>query len=474
MPDPVEPLLDSGLFVIAPQPLGNLIHTPRHVEGTGIDQPVEQRGATRKIKRERRGVAQDIGQHAQQRRARLQQAEQVDRAGQPVNQPVEPVHRRDRIWRTGKGRNQLGEHSLERVLRCRTAQRARLPAAPAADALGNRHRIIESGSREHRFQRLLALRQRFGPARVEPVIEKPHRRHMRFEQAKQGRTILKAMQACHAIERFGLSGQGVGLLVIDHLEAVFDRPVEPVCIDQRPGIFSSNLPGGSQSRQRVDCRGRPQRGVPPAMNELVDLGKEFALANAAATAFQVEAGAERLPPGIMVPDPAGHATNLTDRTEIQPPTPDKWPYDVKKTLPQPDVTRTGPGPDERRPLPRQCARFIIGNGRIDRQRNRRHFGIGPQPQVNTEDIPVAVAGLHDLHHPRRNPHRRFGGFVPLPARQGFGVKDQDRINVRTVIQFLAAMFAKRDGRKSARLLSRSQGFDRGADRMIKGNIGKGR
>ena len=68
------------------------------------------------------------------------------------------------------------------------------------------------------------------------------------------------------------------------------------------------------------------------MNELVDLGKEFALANAAATAFQVEAGAERLPPGIMVPDPAGHATNLTDRTEIQPPTPDKWPYDVKKTL----------------------------------------------------------------------------------------------------------------------------------------------
>ena len=59
------------------------------------------------------------------------------------------------------------------------------------------------------------------------------------------------------------------------------------------------------------------------MDELVDLGEELDLADAAAAALEIEAGAELLALGIMVADPAGDRLDLADRAEIERAAPDE-------------------------------------------------------------------------------------------------------------------------------------------------------
>src|SRR3546814_6490523 len=71
---------------------------------------------------------------------------------------------------------------------------------------------------------------------------------------------------------------------------------------------------------------------------------------------------------------------------------------------------------------------------------------------------MAVAGARrqDFGHPPRDPHRRLARIVARTARQCFGVEDQYRVDVRRVIEFVAAELAKRDHRQPARRLVRSE------------------
>ena len=177
-------------------------------------------------------------------------------------------------------------------------------------------------------------------------------------------------------------------------------------------------------------------------------------------------------PGIVIADPAGHAANFLDRAEIQPATPNKWLYGVKKTLPQRNIACTGAGANESSALPRQRARFIVRNRRIERERNRRDFRIGPQSQINAEHITIAVAGLHDLHHPRCNPDGGFSRLILLAVGERLGIEDQDGVDVRAIVEFPTAMLAQCDRREAARLLTGRQGFDRGHNGAIQRNIGK--
>ncbi len=83
---------------------------------------------------------------AGQRRTRLQQPEEINAGGQPLDDIVEAVHRPHRIGRPAEGLDQDRQHRLERLLRRGAAQRARLAAAPALDPLPRRDRIGEAGA----------------------------------------------------------------------------------------------------------------------------------------------------------------------------------------------------------------------------------------------------------------------------------------------------------------------------------------
>ena len=82
---------------------------------------------------------------------------------------------------------------------------------------------------------------------------------------------------------------------------------------------------------------------------------------------------------------------------------------VQEILAERAIARHDPGPDEGGSFPWQSGGFIIGNRGIDRERDGRDFGRGPQPQVDAEDIALPVPFLQRLDHALADPDR------PCPA-----------------------------------------------------------
>ena len=164
------------------------------------------------------------------------------------------------------------------------------------------------------------------------------------------------------------------LAVVDHLHAVLDRPQDGIGVGQRNALVGADPARRGEPRQRIARRRRPQRRIAAAMDQLVDLREELDLANAAAPALEVEAGAERLPLRMMVANAPRDAANLADRAEIERAAPDERPDRLEKCVAQRGVATCLACLDEGRALPGKRERLIIGNGCLDRQRDRRRLG----------------------------------------------------------------------------------------------------
>ena len=129
---------------------------------------------------------------------------------------------------------------------------------------------------------------------------------MRAQQVEQRGAVGEAVQPRDIVERVRLGGQAVGLAVVDHLQPVLDRAQQAIGLAQAPPRPPAPIrPALRQRRKRVERRRRAQLGLAAAMDELVDLGEELDLADAAAAALEVEARAEGLALRIMVADPRG-------------------------------------------------------------------------------------------------------------------------------------------------------------------------
>ena len=92
-------------------------HLQSKLDPLGIEQPVEKVRAPRQLVRQRRRMAEQRREQGGERRACLQQAEDVHRARQPLQQPVEPYQRRGGIGRLGHRADQGWQHRLQRVAR---------------------------------------------------------------------------------------------------------------------------------------------------------------------------------------------------------------------------------------------------------------------------------------------------------------------------------------------------------------------
>ena len=174
------------------------------------------------------------------------------------------------------------------------------------------------------------------------------------------------------------------------------------------------------------------------MDELVDLDEELDLADAAAAALEVEARAERLALRIMVADPAADRADLADRAEIERAPPDERVDRLEEIAAERRIAGDLPGADEGRALPGQSRGFVIGDGRIDRQRDRGHFGRGAKAQVDAEGIALLGALLQDLDDALADAQRRLLGLLARLARQGLGVVEEDEIDVRRIIELAPA------------------------------------
>ena len=87
-------------------------------------------------------------------------------------------------------------------------------------------------------------------------------------------------------------------------------------------------------------------------------------------------------PGLLHDEAASILAYVVDHPEVERAAPHEWLDRVHETPAEREIAGAGAGADERRPLPRQCARFIMRDRRVDRQDDRRDLGRGPQPEID--------------------------------------------------------------------------------------------
>src|SRR3546814_11444881 len=105
---------------------------------------------------------------------------------------------------------------------------------------------------------------------------------MMGEVAAESPGVLVAEEGGEAVQLGRLGGQDLGLLVVDHLQPVLDLPQEAVGQLQVVRDLAADPAGIDQGGQRVLCAAYPQPGVAAAPDQLLGLGKELDLADAAA------------------------------------------------------------------------------------------------------------------------------------------------------------------------------------------------
>ena len=166
------------------------------------------------------------------------------------------------------------------------------------------------------------------------------------------------------------------------------------------------------------------------MDELVNLCEELDLANTTAPAFQVVAGAKSLPLCVMIANTARDLADFLNRAKIDGAPPDEGPNGIDEALAKRDVARSGARADEGGAFPGKRCRFIIAQRSVDRQRQGRHFGRRPQPQVDAKDKAVLIASLEQFDNPPGDTHGGLDRLLARAVRQGLRIEDQDRIDIR--------------------------------------------
>ena len=123
-------------------------------------------------------------------------------------------------------------------------------------------------------------------------------------------------------------------------------------------------------------------------------------------------------------------------------------------------------------LPRQCARFIIADSRLDWQDDGADLWRRTQPHVDAKDIAVPVERGQKLNDAPAITHRRLRHIITFAVGQGFGIEQEYRVNVGRIIQLPPAMFAQRNDGKALIRRTRHAFLYRGGDSLIQRMVGK--
>ena len=193
----------------------------------------------------------------------------------------------------------------------------------------------------------------------------------------------------------------MGLRVVGHLQPVLDAAQKAVVVDQRVGGGGVDAPGRGQRAQRRAGRADPQRPHPAAPDQLLRLGEELDLADAAAAGLDVVPLDRDLAAALVRLDLPLDRMDVLDRREIEVPAPDKG-LQLGEELPRRDqVAGHRPGLYQRRALPVLPDGLVIGQRRRDRDRQRRRARVRAQPQIGAKNVAIAGALVENAHEVAR-------------------------------------------------------------------------
>ena len=445
------------------------------VESRTVDQRVEQFGATAQLVRQRGCKRQDVDQLRKQGRPGAQQAEEVNGRRDDGEHLLPPQDRAVRLRRFGQCRQQFRQHVVEGLPRPFAAQGTIAAIAPPFDTRGKRRAVIEAERRQPRRQSARAVGHAGCGGRIlldQGVEAQPHLfRHPR-QSGHQRVAIRQPVQPGDIVQRLAI-GQFMRLLVLHHLQAMFDTPQPVVGFAQGLRVLRRDTP---RTRQRIEsgpCTAQPQGRVAPAMHQLMRLGEEFHFANAAAPVLDAVIRPRNARAVMPRPDPQSQAANGVDRPEIEAAPPDETVDRRQEIAARRDVAGAGARTDESRAFPGKGAGFVMHQRRRGRDCQRADLARRAQPQIDAEDIAFRRVPRQHLHDIAGVTLRRLAGFVTRAARQGVGIVEQDRIDIGTVVQFTRAMLAERQGDEPCGLRIGNAAQDGGGNCPVQRAIGKG-
>ena len=182
----------------------------------------------------------------------------------------------------------------------------------------------------------------------------------------------------------------MGLLVRDHLQAVFGPPQEQISRFQlAPRLVTDPLPFGKRGERRQRAAVAQFR-MTAARDQLLGLDEEFDLADAAAPELDVVAGDRDLAMAAIGVDLPLHRMDVGERGEIHVFAPHEGRQRLQQLLARRDVAGAGPRLDHRRAFPVLAAMLVI----IERR---------PAPRSRSGWRPdrAAAAGRRGTHSRRR-------------------------------------------------------------------------
>ena len=400
--------------------------------------------------RQRRGAAHDLGEQVEQARILIEQREQLHARRQAVEEFVEADEGGVGIGGPGQGREQRRHQLGQELARALAARRTIAAMVPGAHHRGHPHGVLEAelaqgrerlgivlAAGEHEIARGAQSRlllEQLGIVALDPP-EVP------FEVAYERIGAGIAEEGAERRQALVVARQGMGLLVLGHLQAMLDGPEKAVGVDHLLGDPVGDPSRAGERAQRVAGSGLAQGWDAAAPDELLGLGEELDLADAAAAELDVVAVDLDAAAAAMGVDLALDRVDVLDRREVQMLAPDEGPQHGDEGVAGLDVGRDRTRLDHRRALPVLTHAFVVGFGGIDREGEGCRARIGPEAQIGPEDVAVAGALLHHLHQIARHAHQPLLQARRIGRPHALVVVKHDQVDVARVVELAAAELA---------------------------------
>ena len=207
-----------------------------------------------------------------------------------------------------------------------------------------------------------------------------------------------------------------------------------------------------QHVERLQRRPHPQFRMPAAGDQLLGLGEELDLADAAAADLDVVAFDRDLALAAIGLHLPLHVVDVGERCEVEMLAPDERRDLGDQRLARLEIAGAGPRLDHGGALPGPPFPLVIMQRRFGRDRHLRRGRIGPQPQIDAEHVAVAGALLQQPRQCLRHPHEKRLRLDIGRERGRCGIEEHDQVDVAGIIQLARAHLAHGEHDQAAAVL----------------------
>ena len=436
----------------------------RRIEEVGGKDAVQDRGPAAQVRRQTGRLAHDLGHQVEQMGIGIEHGEKLHPGRQPGKELVEFQERLVGLGGAGKGLEQRREEFRQQLSRAGAAHGAVAPVVPAAYRGVDGLRVLipqapdgldRVGVRLAAGEHQIAGDQALG-AEGGRVLEQV--RIMGFDppevrqQVRSERLRIGISEERRQVPQSGLvGGQGVGLLVVHHLQPVLDLAQVAVNGDQVVRGLRRDAGLCGQGAQGIDGGDAAQFRLAAAPDELLGLDEELDLADSPAAELDVVPGQRDGAAAPVGVDLALDRVDVLDGGEIQVLAPDERRQPFEEGGPGLAVAGHRARLDHGGAFPVLTQAFIIGFRGQRGQGERRRPGVGAQPQVGPEDIPVGRALIHQAHETSGQAHEMVVQFLGPVGSDAFIVVQHDEVDIAGIVELPRAQLAHAEDHQSRTL-----------------------